>query len=708
MTPTARPSVSVVLPVKNGGSLLDEVLAAVAAQQPDELLVVDSGSTDGSVAVARRHGATVIEIDPATFKHGPTRNLAAEATGGEVIAFLTQDATPAPGWLDAIRAAFAADPDLGVVYGPHLPRPETSPMIARELTEYFATFAAPDGSARTFGPGDSTFLSNVNAAYRRACWAEIRFADLAYSEDQAFGRAIAAHPRWHKRYDPDVAVLHAHDYPAGEFFKRYFDEYRGLAETIGHREEIHVVDAVRGSLGRALADARWVGAQGADRRTQAQVAARATRHHLSRRVAAVLGSRAAAMPDAIERRLSLEGRASAPAAAPAAGAADQPIPTTPIPPVRNVHEAIVESLVRGTAPLTGDGPARADREQLHVAVVIPWFRIGSGGHMTIFRLIEQLEQRGHTCTIWLDDPLGYNPEGAAVLRQTIIEHFRPVAAPVFKGFRDWFGADVVVATAWQTAYTVRGLPHCGARAYLVQDREPDFFPASAEAIFAEETYGFGMHGIAASPWLAEMVRGYGSTCGHFDLAADHDVYYPRDLEREPATVAFYGRFETPRRGVALGALAIEQVVRARPGTRVITFGSLQPGGLDVPSESAGILDADGLARLYSQATVGVCLSLTNYSLIPGEMLACGLPCVDVAHPSAVGVFGEDGPVAFAQPQVLDLAATIGRLLDDPQEREARRAAGLAFAEAHTWQRSGEQVEHELREALRLAPAVTPA
>lgn len=701
MSPEAL-RVSVIVPVKDGGPLLDEMLAAVAAQAPDECIVVDSGSTDGSVQIAERHGARVIEIDPSTFKHGPTRNLAAEAATGDVLAFLTQDATPLPGWLDAIRRVFAEDPDLGVVFGPHRARPQTSPMIARELEEYFATFEAPGGGPRTFAKDDPTFLSNVNAAYRRACWEEIRFEDLAYSEDQAFGRAVAAHPRWHKRYDPACAVLHAHDYPPAEFFRRYFDEYRGLAETLGHREEIHPLWAARDTLQRARADAAWVGRHGATTGTQLRVAARAARHHGGRRVAAILGSRAASIPDGLERRLSLEGRASAPAAAPTS-TADQPVSTVPVPPYHGgPYDAIVRLGRDGAAPLTGDGPARAERSALHVAVVIPWFRIGSGGHMTIFRLIEQLEAKGHTCTIWIDDPLGHNAEGAAVLRGTIREHFRPLSAPVFKGFDAWFGADVVLATGWQTAYTTMLLPNCGARGYLVQDNEPDFYAASAEREFAEATYGLGLHGIAASPWLAERVIERGGTCGVFDLAADHAVYFPRNLEREPATIAFYARSETPRRGVALGALALEEVVHRRPDTRIISFGTPNPAGIGVPSESAGVLSADELARLYSQATVGLCLSLTNYSLIPGEMLACGLPCVDVDHPSAVGVFGPDGPVAFAALDVTAIADRIVALLDDPQERERRAEAGRAFVLARTWEHAGDQLEREIRAALRLA------
>ncbi|MDQ8046952.1 MAG: glycosyltransferase family 4 protein, partial [Solirubrobacteraceae bacterium] len=380
-----------------------------------------------------------------------------------------------------------------------------------------------------------------------------------------------------------------------------------------------------------------------------------------------------------------------------------PVATEPVPATHGSPYASVARLARdGAAPLTGDGPDRADRASLHVAVVIPWFRIGSGGHMTIFRLIEQLEARGHTCTIWIDDPLGYNPEGAAVLRGTILEHFRPLQAPVFKGFDRWFGADVVVATGWQTVYPTMLLPDCAARAYLVQDNEPDFFAASAEREFAEATYGFGLHGIAASPWLAKQVTDRGGHCGVFDLAADHDVYYPRAIDRDASTIAFYARLETPRRGVALGQLALEEVARRRPETRIVNFGTRKPEGLTVPTESAGILTADELARLYSQATIGLCLSLTNYSLIPGEMLACGLPCVDVDHPSAVGVFGEDGPVAFAALDATSVADRIIDLLDDPGERERRSVAGLRFVGERTWAHAGDQVEAELRAALRLA------
>jgi glycosyltransferase involved in cell wall biosynthesis len=80
-------TVSVVVPVKDGARYLGELLDAVLAQDPQEVLVIDSGSRDGSVEIARsRAGVDVLEIAPEEFGHGRTRNLGAEHTTGDVMA----------------------------------------------------------------------------------------------------------------------------------------------------------------------------------------------------------------------------------------------------------------------------------------------------------------------------------------------------------------------------------------------------------------------------------------------------------------------------------------------------------------------------------------------------------------------------------------------------------------------------------------------
>src|SRR6185312_15874631 len=94
----------------------------------------------------------------------------------------------------------------------------------------------------------------------------------------------------------------------------------------------------------------------------------------------------------------------------------------------------------------------------------------------------------------------------------------------------WRGADVVLATGWQTVPRALLLEDCGARAYLVQDHEPEFYGTSAESLWASESYRLGLHCIAASPWLAALLRErYAASATHFDLALDHSLY------REPAS-----------------------------------------------------------------------------------------------------------------------------------------------------------------------------
>lgn len=696
--------VSVVIPVKDGERYLGELLDALAREGADEVLVIDSGSSDRSLEIARAAtGVEVVEIDPAEFGHGRTRNLGAERTSGELICFLTQDATPCPGWLDALRAGFALDERVGAVFGPHLPREDTSPMIARELERHFAGFEGDGGGPALHGPGDPRFLSNVNAAYRRDCWEQIRFRDVPYSEDQAFGRDLLA-AGWLKAYHPDAAVLHAHDYGPVEFMRRYFDEYRGLRATTGHVEAFQPLGALRTVRAETAADLRWMKQQGVPAGERAQWAARATVHHGGRRVFSALGSRAEQLPAPLRERLSLEGRGDG-------SAATALVPATPPPTGRHIetqrdaddYAAAARVLRDGTVPLLDPIPGMAERERLRLALVVPpWLR-GSGGHNTLFQLLSRLERRGHVCSVWVSDLYGEtHSRWPAVLRGEINEWFAPFDGPVYKGFDDWHGADVAMATGWQTVHPMLLLDGCRARAYIVNDHEPEFFPTSTEYRLAEDTYRHGLHCVAASPWLRDLVaERYGASADAFQLGVDHAIYQPRaDVARRPDTVIYYARHSTDRRAVPIGLMALAELHRRRPETRIVLFGTDRPPLTSFPYEHCDVLSAPQLAALYNEATVGLCLSLTNFSLMPKEMLACGLPCVELAGVSAESIFGADGPLALASLDPGHLAEAIEHLLDDSAEWERRSRTGIEFVASHTWDVATDEVEAGLRHALR--------
>jgi len=121
----------------------------------------------------------------------------------------------------------------------------------------------------------------------------------------------------------------------------------------------------------------------------------------------------------------------------------------------------------------------ADRDRLRLALVIPPFTQGSGGHNTLFQILSRLESRGHTCSVWLADYHGHMRDvwPAVMMRYEINDFFAPIKGPVYKGFDAGQGADVAIATGWQTVHAMLALEHCRARAYVVNDHEPEFYAA---------------------------------------------------------------------------------------------------------------------------------------------------------------------------------------------------------------------------------------
>ena len=283
------PTASVAIPVLNGGPLLEEVLEAVAAQEVDrpvELVVIDSGSTDGSLELARLFGARVEQIRQAEFNHGGTRNALMELATGDHVAFLTQDSVPAsPQWLQALLNGFTLAGDVALVFGPHRPRPDASPMVRRELLELFARF--DQGVQRGPGTtGPAQFFSSANGAVARWAWERIPFQPVPYAEDMVLARDMLA-AGLAKAYVPEAAVIHSHDLPPVQAFRRYFADFRALAEVNGLREPLtprYLAGRVRGDVRR---DRAFMRREGLEVQTMRSLA-----HHVARALGRSLGTNA--------------------------------------------------------------------------------------------------------------------------------------------------------------------------------------------------------------------------------------------------------------------------------------------------------------------------------------------------------------------------------------------------------------------------------
>lgn len=361
-------------------------------------------------------------------------------------------------------------------------------------------------------------------------------------------------------------------------------------------------------------------------------------------------------------------------------------------------------------------PRKTDPKQLDIHWILPDFRPGSGGHMTIFRMVRHLELFGHKTTIWIEDPHFHQTPHAAW--ETIVKHFQCVGAKVRFVTDEIYETpgDVVIATGWNTAWRVNQLKGFAARMYFVQDHEPEFYPTGAASNLARQTYDFDFGCICASPWLEKLMTDYGRWAQSFYLAYQPEQYRIAPPEEEytgALRIAVYSRAHTDRRCVQLALAALQHLAKTRDDFEVHLFGQDDLMFIEAPftAFNHGVLNADELAALYNNCDLGICFSGTNYSLVPQEMMACGLPLVELDTASTRAIFPKS-TVTLAGPAPVDIADKIAKLLDAPATRAKQRDAALKWVQGFSWEGSARAVEDAILSYLKhtgvtlAAPAVT--
>ncbi len=242
----SSPAISIILLTLNGGPALAETLRGIQAQDlsggdrplaPPEIVAIDSGSRDDTLAQLRAQAAQVHQIAPEAFSHGGTRNLGARLARGEWLVYLSQDAAPAhPRWLFNLTRHLI-EPAVAAAFGRQLPPAGLGPIETFFLEQTYPPRAFRHARLGTDTQGARTgirriFFSNVNAAIKRTAWEQCPFPeDLIMSEDQAFARAALA-AGYDLVYDPEAGVRHGHRYSLGQLFRRNFDSgysLRGIA-----------------------------------------------------------------------------------------------------------------------------------------------------------------------------------------------------------------------------------------------------------------------------------------------------------------------------------------------------------------------------------------------------------------------------------------------------------------------------------------------
>lgn len=264
---------SVIIPAKNAGEPFERVINAVIEQEtgwPFEILVIDSGSTDGTVEYCRGlTGVRLHQIRPDEFGHGRTRNLGAQLTTGDFIVFITHDALPVDNsWLRNLVAAAEQAPDVAGAFGRHLPYPEADTFLQRDLGLHFdnflnwpAVFRLDDPERYRKDEGYRQVLhyfSDNNACVRRSVWESIPYPNVEFAEDQIWAKAVIE-AGYGKAYADNARVYHSHNYGVIELMRRSFDESNALFRLFGYRLCPSLPQLLAQARARTIRDYRYLG-----------------------------------------------------------------------------------------------------------------------------------------------------------------------------------------------------------------------------------------------------------------------------------------------------------------------------------------------------------------------------------------------------------------------------------------------------------------
>ncbi len=309
-----------------------------------------------------------------------------------------------------------------------------------------------------------------------------------------------------------------------------------------------------------------------------------------------------------------------------------------------------------------------------VAWFIPRLIDGSGGHRTMLQHAHALEQAGHRCALYIEGA-GDQSKAADTIERMFGYRFNQVSY----GWDAIQPADLAIATIWYSARLVRDLPFNCLKAYFVQDYEAMFNPMGDAYLQAENSYRYNLIPITIGRWLKhELATRFQVPAYHFEFGADNRIYRPLGQARENA-ICFIYQPDKPRRCSRIGIEALGIVKHHRPDVKIYLYGSpvSEKGNVWFEHEHLGLMKLPDCNALYNRCSLGLCLSSSNPSRIPFEMMAAGLPVVEFWRPNNLYDLPPSA-VSLSDQTPESLAENLLRLLADPAERERMSKAGVAF------------------------------
>ncbi len=232
---------SVVIRAFNEAKHLGRLLEGIARQtvRDVEVVLVDSGSTDATVAIAEDHGAKVVHIQPGDFTFGRSLNRGIAAASHEFVVIASAHVYPVyPDWLERLLEPFT-DPDVALAYGK-----QRGPDAAKFSEQQIFSRWYPDAS--NFQQ-KQPFCNNANAAIRRSLWEDHPYNEtLTGLEDLAWTKA-ALEQGYVIAYVAEAEIVHVHNETPRGIYNRYRREAMAFKQ-IYPEAHFNLYDFIRNTI----------------------------------------------------------------------------------------------------------------------------------------------------------------------------------------------------------------------------------------------------------------------------------------------------------------------------------------------------------------------------------------------------------------------------------------------------------------------------
>lgn len=216
---TDRLTVGIIIRARNEAEHLPRLLAAIAVQSlvPDEIIVVDSGSSDGTDVIAQEFGGRLVRIEPERFSFGRSLNIGCSEAHSHILVIASAHVYPSDEkWLELLVAPFARDSNLALSYGRQTGDARTHHSEHEIMRRWFPTSSDDDQRI--------PFCNNANCAIRKSVWEQLPYDESLSGLEDLDWAARALNAGYRIAYVAEAGVVHIHRQSFSMIVERYLRE----------------------------------------------------------------------------------------------------------------------------------------------------------------------------------------------------------------------------------------------------------------------------------------------------------------------------------------------------------------------------------------------------------------------------------------------------------------------------------------------------